>query len=521
MLRFTSLLLTLALLGGCASKQLADQDALSAMASAKASELGDDSALALDKAQTAYRTATTEELAFYAPLHMQQLEAALKEAQQADLAGNSGQSIQASARVLTLLENGQKNKATARQLLAPVFKQKEVLDGVKAGNVLPGPYNDRMDDLKDLIVMIESGDSSRAQEKSVPLLTSLQELERDTMLALYWQPAAETLDKAEDEDADVQAPQTFAGAEEKVEQAEVFIRQHYHDRAQAEATGLQALRLAQHALFIAREAQKLQKLNAETAEQAALKQEDLLHQIATTAGAGDLRHMAFRDQTLAIIQYIQEEQRSRATRNKAAATAAEQAAAPQSTDSEATGPEAAGAEEAAEESDAAPADVQPAAETPAADEPAAATPAMEEAPATQGTSAPIAEPTATDPVAAGQSTAEQSATEPAETAADGAVTEQPAAEAPMPETPAADQAVTEQPSTEVPATDAQPAAEQPATDSPAAEEAAGAEAEAPPAEQPAETPAAEAPATEAPAAETPAATEQPAAEEAAQSDSAN
>lgn len=514
MLRFTSLLLTLALLGGCASKQLADQDALSAMATAKASELGDDSALALEKARTAYRTAAAEELAFYAPLHMQQLEAALKEAQQADLAGNSGQSIQASARVLTLLENGQKNKATALQLLAPVFKQKEVLDGVKAGNVLPGPYNDRMDDLKDLIVMIESGDSSRAQEKSAPLLTSLQELERDTMLALYWQPAAEALDKAEDEDADVQAPQTFTGAEEKVKRAEVFIRQHYHDRAQAEATGLQALRLAQHALFIAREAQKLQKLNAETAEQAALKQEDLLHQIATTAGAGDLRHMAFRDQTLAIIQYIQEEQRSRAAQNKAAATAAEQAAVPQSTDTEATATGAAGAEEAAEESDAAPAPAaaQPAAETPAVDEPAAATPAMEEAPATQGTSTPVTEPTATDPAATEQSAAEQPATGQTET--------ETAAEAPVSETPAADQTVTEQPATtdgtatETPATDNQPATEQPATDTPATEEAVAAEVQAPSAEQPAETPA-----TEQPEAETPAA-EEPAAEEAAQPDNA-
>ncbi|WP_430460436.1 hypothetical protein ACQUQU_14595 [Thalassolituus sp. LLYu03] len=415
------------LLSGCASQKLADQDSLTAQSSAKASEFGSDSERALEQAQAAYKQAVDEELAFYAPLHMKQLEAALKEAQQAELAGQAGNSVQASARVMTLLDNGLKNKTTALQLLAPVFTQKDVLDGIKAGNVLPKDYRDLIDDLSDLIALIEAGQSAKAMEKSAGLITDMKELELDTMLALHWQPAMDTLDKAEDEDADDTAAATFRKAEDKVDEAELFIRAHYSDRLQSETIGLDALRSAQHALFIGREAKRLQRLSAEQAEQAALKQEDLLHQIALTAGAGDMRHMAFKDQTLAIIQYIQEDQRARQTQqartpvsapaaaeaavvenavvenavveNAVVETAEDEAAVVEA--AEETAPETPAVETPAVET---PAVETPAVETPAVETPAVETPAVEtpavETPAveTPAVETPAAEPAAATPV---------------------------------------------------------------------------------------------------------------------------
>lgn len=325
-------LLSLSLLSGCAAQRIANEDSVSQATTEKVSELGNDSERALSQAEAAYATASSEDLSFYAPLHMEQIQQALKQARSHELAGDAQASIESSARVLSLLDSALKNKARAQSALSPLFAQKAVLDEIKAGSVMSARYQREMKELRSLISMIEAGESDKVIDKSAGVLKSLQQLELDTMLRLHWQPANETLEKADDEDADTHAPATFSDAELQVEKAAQTIRRHYQDRALTESTGKEALRAAQHALYIAREAKNITRLDSAQAEQAALEFEGYLHQLSMTLGAGDMRHMALKDQTLAIVQYAEEQARrnaaQQATSPNNSATAISEAASP-------------------------------------------------------------------------------------------------------------------------------------------------------------------------------------------------
>jgi len=329
---------------------------------------------------------------------MEQIQQALKQARSHELAGDAQASIESSARVLSLLDSALKNKARAQSALSPLFAQKAVLDEIKAGSVMSARYQREMKELRSLISMIEAGESDKVIDKSAGVLKSLQQLELDTMLRLHWQPANETLEKADDEDADTHAPATFSDAELQVEKAAQTIRRHYQDRALTESTGKEALRAAQHALYIAREAKNITRLDSAQAEQAALEFEGYLHQLSMTLGAGDMRHMALKDQTLAIVQYAEEQARrnaaQQATSPNNSATAIPETASPVVVEQ----PDA----------EAAPADEQQ--QNPAED----TTAPEEAAPEKESTAEPVTVPAATETSAVTTESAEEGAEESAE-----------------------------------------------------------------------------------------------------------
>ena len=292
---------------GCANKKLANQDAFDSLASAKAEQFAGDSERALDNAENAYKNAKKAELDFYAPLHMEQLRDALRQARGFDLEGKTIETVKVSAKVVTLYEGGLQNKEKAEAQLPALIQQKAVLDEIKANNVLPGEYKAGMEDFKELISLIETGDDAKAAKDSEAVLTDLKAIELDVMLTLHWQPAKKTLDKAEKEDADSNATKTFEYAENLVQNAERIIRQSYTDRDLVAKTGNGALRAAQHALFVGREVANLVNMNKAQAETVALQFEDYLGQIGSALKADDVRHMSLHDQTLALKQFAEEQ----------------------------------------------------------------------------------------------------------------------------------------------------------------------------------------------------------------------
>lgn len=292
---------------GCANKKLANQDAFDSLATAKAEQFAGDSEKALANAEQAYKNAKDAELDFYAPLHMEQLREALKQARTMELEGKTTETVQVSAKVLTIYEGGAQNKAKVESQLPALIQQKATLDEIKANNVLPSQYQAAMDDFKELISLIETGDDAKATKDSEAVLKDLHTIELDVMLAQHWLPAKETLDKAEKEDADTNATKTFEYAENLVQSAERIIRQSYTDRELVEKTGKDALRATQHALFIGREVASLVNMNKAQAEAVALQFEDYLGQIGSAIKANDVRHMSLQDQTLALKQFAEEQ----------------------------------------------------------------------------------------------------------------------------------------------------------------------------------------------------------------------
>ncbi|WP_296984358.1 MULTISPECIES: hypothetical protein [unclassified Thalassolituus] len=309
MLRLLSLLFIASFLSACSSPRLAGIDDLSDLTNQVLSSFGNDSEKALTAANQAYDTAQREELEFYAPLHMQRIKDAMTEVQRNDLAGNNDALLASSALLQGLLKTALENKQDVQETLSPLIAQNAVLLEIHADKALPVEYTDAMEDMSYLIKLIEAGEKVRAIKRSPSVLQELTELEPMTMLAVHWQPAQQTLQKAEDEDADSTAPLTFAAARDRVEDARLTISEQYQDRELGRKAGLRALRTAQHALYMGRAAEKLQGLTAVQAEQKALDFESYLHDISSAIGGEDLRHMDLRDQALAIIQAIRERER--------------------------------------------------------------------------------------------------------------------------------------------------------------------------------------------------------------------
>lgn len=303
-LLFALLMVTLVLSSGCASKRLAQNDRFDQITFAKAAKFSGDSERALGEAEVKYEAAINANMDFYAPLHMEQVNEALALARESELKGIQSDSIIASAKVITLLQLAEQNKSKIEVLLQPLLKQKLILEQLNSPKVLPAEFNNLLGDIKELITEIEEG-TTHSPSNIDPVLADLKRLELDTLLEVHWQPAKNTLEKAENEDADKHAPKSFAFAKELVEQTEITIRANYSDRGFVSKEGLAALRAAQHVLYVARDAERLTQLSSKHAEDAVLQFESLLAQIGQVLNASDLRHMALQDQASALAQYAE------------------------------------------------------------------------------------------------------------------------------------------------------------------------------------------------------------------------
>ncbi|MDP2504983.1 hypothetical protein [Oceanobacter sp. 3_MG-2023] len=304
---FLSVLLALLLVSGCASKHIANEDAFDDLAARKAKTFTGDTHTALDAAEESVITGRNENLALYSPLHWQQMNTAISAARKSDLAGNDQQALESAARTLTLFESGMANKHKVAETLSVLLAQKQILEDIKADKVLPSAYKKQFEKIKSLAQAIEAGRDNSLDDDIGDLLEDMQELERDTMLELHWRPAQKTLEKAEDEGVDYFALETFKFAETLTEEANNTISDQYTNRTLSEQIGKRALRAAQHALYIGREAENIINMDIDDAEQAALRFESYLHQLAEALNAGDLRNMAFLDQTLALVQKANEQ----------------------------------------------------------------------------------------------------------------------------------------------------------------------------------------------------------------------
>ena len=300
---------TLMLSTGCASTPVANFEELDDIASLT-TEFSGDSERALAEAESKHDAALNAEMAFYAPFHMAQAEQTLTNARGLELNGLQQESLKASAHVIMLLNRATENKSKVQQTLKPLLKQKQVLETLNSPIILPDQFERQITKIKELIKNIESSDKPLATDTIMSILEDLQQLELDTLLTTHWLPAKNTLEKARNENAEKFAPKSFMKAANSVDQAKTFIRNNINDREAIKREGLQALRTAQHALYIAHDAELLVDLTNQTAETVVLGIEDLLAKISLALNIENVKHMALTDQANAIAQAA-ETQRSR------------------------------------------------------------------------------------------------------------------------------------------------------------------------------------------------------------------
>jgi hypothetical protein len=287
---------------GCAHSSRTQDEQLDRLNLEKTVELNNISERAIAAAEIRYETAVKANMYFYAPLRMQQADDTLALAREAEIKGLQSDSLIASAKVISLLDLAETNKEKVNTILLPLLQQKRVLEQLNSPRVLPAEFNDQLKDIISLIKEIEDGADSIPPSKVEMTLVGLKNLELNTLLEIHWQPAKNTLTKAKNENADDNAPDSFASAKKLIDDAERDIRTQYSDRALVTKKGLAALRASQHALYTGRDAEQLLKLNHQNAEEAVLRFKSLLDQIGATLKAPDFRHMALQDQATALAQ---------------------------------------------------------------------------------------------------------------------------------------------------------------------------------------------------------------------------
>ncbi|ASP38239.1 hypothetical protein CHH28_05895 [Bacterioplanes sanyensis] len=263
---------------------------------------------ALDTAEQALKQSEAQRLSFFSPGYAQQLEQAVSASRQASLTGEHQTLINKANEASNLLELALANKKQVEKLFENVLQRLAQVRELQADKVQRRQYQQFLQNLQTHFLALEAQQSPTETELNA-LLIQLEQLQRSTLLARYWQPAHSTLEQAASEGAAAAAAQTYQRASALVDDTGSYIQLQQGDPQEAARKGLEALRHAQQALFVSREAKRLQNLNPSQAEQAVLRFEQLLHQISQGLDGKDRRHMSLQDQMLSIKQRLDELQR--------------------------------------------------------------------------------------------------------------------------------------------------------------------------------------------------------------------
>jgi hypothetical protein len=298
---FLTVLLGVILLTGCSVKPVVNSDQFQPII-LEGGELTTESEKVLFEAETQFDKAVNSNLEFFSPASMEEATNLLYIARDYELKGLQDDSLVAAKKTLNQLKIANNNKAKVDNTLQPLLQQIQVLEELNCPLVLPLKYNKSLAVIKDLIREIETDGNIIQDDVIEKSLKDLQQLELETLLAIHWLPAKNTLAKAKAERANINAPVSYTVAKERVAQAKIDISNNIKDRELVASSGTNALRTAQHVLYLARDAELLDQLSKKQAESVALQIEELLQKIVLALKIQDVRHMSLLDQANAIAQ---------------------------------------------------------------------------------------------------------------------------------------------------------------------------------------------------------------------------
>ena len=260
---------------------------------------------ALESAQEALEKANEEQLEYYSPRRVFLAQEKLFSAQEEE---KDQDAIELASQVNVLLEQARKNKAFAEEKMAQLFKQKKILEQLHANRVHNKTYQQLVQSLKKVVAQIEDNRQANIDPDIRALSQAMIELEIDTLLTSQLGNAEKFFTRAKQEEANIYAPVTFHQAQKALKQASQMIYERYRDTEAIEQAAEKASRLSQRTLYLGREVRSLIDLNANEAEQVALEIEKLLHNIGQHMKLDDLRAMSLQDQSLAIIQALENQE---------------------------------------------------------------------------------------------------------------------------------------------------------------------------------------------------------------------
>lgn len=301
-------LISFALISACASHKVANSEELQSKALADAASIDLSPEEMISRASQRLNNAE-QDLRFYSPLHMQKAQEQLEEArklQQSAKPENKTGALAAAILAEKLVKQAEENREQVKQQLAPALSHRDILLELGAADLLPREFNSAMSDLKDLIILVESGQLDAVAKQQPALLEEFARVEASTLKVKWLSRAKAKLEEAEDADAEKFAPKSFEQARLAIERADSYTNTNYRDREGVKAKADDAFVLASKALNMTMEVQKVFEKKISEIESYMHDVQSWMQHINQEAAVQDLEAFTFYEQSRLITSRLSE-----------------------------------------------------------------------------------------------------------------------------------------------------------------------------------------------------------------------
>lgn len=300
-----SALLATSLITGCASK-VANIDYLELDAQKDAAMADESAAKSIQRAQMNIELGKTEELAYYAPRHLQIAQEKLLEARDMHTSGDPDGVVKPVAIMSKkTLEAGLATKKKVISTLRPSLKHKQKLLEIKADKYYPEHYLANAAGIVRLIDLIEDGKINEAQLEQKNLLRLMHANEVETIEFIQLQPIKDQLSNIENKGGSSIAPSSWKVAQRSLLKAQAVIEKTPRAKKQIMQATHDAQRAADHANIITDFSNELNDANSDNAEAIALKVERWLYRVSVALKHDDIRHRPFDEQAATLATEVE------------------------------------------------------------------------------------------------------------------------------------------------------------------------------------------------------------------------
>ncbi|HET8706185.1 MAG TPA: hypothetical protein VFM46_07785, partial [Pseudomonadales bacterium] len=264
-------------------------------------------------AKAAIDDGKAQRLDFYAPLHLGLAEKSLEQARKLRSENAPAPEIlQAAFTAEDSIKRGMRARTRVETQLQDAFTYFDFLKTIQAREAFPEDYAAQIERLKKVIRAVEQEDIQSVKEMQTQLTASMRELEVKTIKYQNLNKTIKTLEEAKKNDADDQAPKTYAEAQQLLQAASALIERNPRDTEKVAAASNLAYRAARHNTAIAKDVAmfrgKYGGLSAKELELVLLDIESYLQNIDRVVEKGDTKYMPLEQQTKLIADMIVKKQ---------------------------------------------------------------------------------------------------------------------------------------------------------------------------------------------------------------------
>lgn len=288
------LCLGMILLSGCAGMQeLPDQSEIENSARVLASQNQNEALKQLESAKKAAQKAEDENLAFYAPQHMQHIKIQLNDALRAAQNNNTEKTSRCALATEKWVKAGLATRQLALSTLQGVLEQRDRLLAIKADNTYAAEYDLHMQTLKGLIAEVEMHQLQLAKQGQQKLLPLMQELE----VRGIFNDTQKLFDMALAQGAELFLPQTTLLTRSTLRESRKTISESLHDSKRLSQARDQGLHAADRLYQLSKLAKRMSLAKEAQFESIVLEQEEYFRRLGKALDQQDLTPMSFAAQT--------------------------------------------------------------------------------------------------------------------------------------------------------------------------------------------------------------------------------